>query len=308
MSQVQINQNGQLQTRRKSGSDSIVDLIEKMKPEIARALPKHVTPDRMARVALTALRTNKQFAECTPQSLLACIMQASQLGLEVNTPLGHAYLIPRKNKGTMECTLLIGYQGLIELARRSGQVRALWAFPVYEGDVFKVAYGLKPNVEHEPKFELARAPGSLRYVYAAAKLADTDDPVFVVLTRAEIEGYRKRGASGRGITTPWDSDYEAMALKTAVRRLYRWLPKSIEMAHAMSGDEAVETGRASIFTDEVRGAIEKGTGLELPAGDVETLDVSDVPEEARHADPVEMAGRSTHDPNAGEVAPEHEPR
>ncbi len=159
MSQVQINQNGQLQTRRKSGSDSIVDLIEKMKPEIARALPKHVTPDRMARVALTALRTNKQFAECTPQSLLACIMQASQLGLEVNTPLGHAYLIPRKNKGTMECTLLIGYQGLIELARRSGQVRALWAFPVYEGDVFKVAYGLKPNVEHEPKFELARAPG-----------------------------------------------------------------------------------------------------------------------------------------------------
>lgn len=301
---VQTNGNGQIQRKgAEKPEDKIGALIQRMAPEIARALPKHVTPERMARVAMTALRTNAKLAACTPVSLIACIMQASQLGLEVNTPLGHAYLIPRKNKGVEECTLLIGYQGLIELSRRSGQLRAIWAFPVYEGDHFKVTYGLSPMVEHEPRFDAPRDPKSLKYVYAAARLAETDEPVFVVLTRAEIEGYRKRGASGRGISTPWDSDYEAMSLKTAVRRLYRWLPKSIEMMTAATVDES--TNLRATFSDEVRGTIERGTGLELPDGEPETLDTSDVPEGARHAQPIEQFGKpaATYDTSDQDAPP-----
>lgn len=297
--------NGQIQRPATNGDQRVVHPLIRMltgngmKAEIARALPKHVTAERMARVALTALRTTKDLLSCTPESFLACIMQASQLGLEVNTPLGHAYLIPRKNRrqGTTECTLIIGYQGLIDLARRSGQVRGLWAFPVYEGDAFKVSYGLKPNVEHEPKFDGPRNKDTLKYVYAAAKLADNEDPVFVILTKSEIEGYRKRGASGDGVSTPWDSDYEAMSLKTAVRRLYRWLPKSSEMARAAEVDEGLELGKASTFDPEVEEALKRGAGLTLPEDtQPETIATDEVPASAKHSEPVEMAPKEEHAP------------
>jgi len=318
--------NGQIQSRPQNGQDNqphpLIRMLtgNGMKQEIARALPKHVTAERMARVALTALRTTKDLLSCTPESFLACIMQASQLGLEVNTPLGHAYLIPRKNRkhNTIECTLIIGYQGLIDLARRSGQVRGLWAFPVYQGDHFKVSYGLKPTVEHEPRFDLPRTKETLLYVYAAAKLTDNEDPVFVVLTKAEIEAYRKRGASGAGASTPWDTDYEAMSLKTGVRRLYRWLPKSSEMARAAEVDEGQELGKASAFDPEVEEALKRGAGLTLPEDtQPETLATEDVPETAKHAQEIETGAKepakrgraraADHDPLSGEVAEKDEP-
>lgn len=251
--------NGQIQKRQEQ--PALVKLLDSMKGEIAKALPKHLTPDRMARVALTALRTTRDLAECTPQSFAAAIMTLSQLGLEPNTPLGHAYLIPRRMKGTLETTIIIGYQGLIELARRSGQVRAIWAYPVYQGDDFVVKYGLAPTIEHQPRFDGVRDAKTLTHVYAAARLRDSEDPIFVVLTKREIEGYRTRGQGGG----PWQTDYEAMALKTAVRRLYRWLPKSIEVASALRVDEAPEIGRSQleVIAPEIRDAIAR-QGLELP--------------------------------------------
>lgn len=303
----QTNGNGQIQKREEQKAHPLVGLLTSkgMHAQIAAALPKHVTPERMARVALTALRTTKDLQLSTKESFLACIMQAAQIGLEVNTPLGHAWLIPRKSKGLKanerECTLMIGYQGLIDLARRSGNVLGIWAFPIYDGDAFKVSYGLAPKVEHEPKFDKPHVAckgsaqnNTLRYVYAAAKLRDNPDPVFVLLSYAEVEGYRKRGASGQNFSTPWDTDYEAMALKTAVRRLYRWLPKSIEMARAQEVDEASELGLAQTFAPEIVEAIEKGSGLELPSGmEAETLDTSDIPESAKHAQPIESKSKSS---------------
>jgi len=309
MANVQTNGNGQIQKREASGvakqreEHPLISLLSSkgMQAQIAAALPKHVTAERMARVALTALRTTRDLDKCTTPSFLACVMQAAQLGLEVNTPLGHSWLIPRKAKGLKpdqrECTLMIGYQGLIDLARRSGQVLGIWAFPVYQGDAFKVAYGLHPSVEHEPRFEAARIASkgqnnTLRYVYAAARLRDNDDPVFVVLTWSEVDGYRKRGASGQGFSTPWDTDYEAMALKTAVRRLYRWLPKSIEMARAQAMDEASELGLGQTFDPVISDTIERGGGLELTEGmPAETLDTADVPESAQHAQHIDQSGR-----------------
>lgn len=270
------NGNGQIQKR--AEKRDMVSLLTAMSGEMARALPKHVTPDRMARVALTALKQNPQLMDCTPASFLGCIMQCAQLGLEPGTPLGHAYLIPYRVKGTPTCTLIIGYQGMLDLARRSGQVASVWAYPVYSGDRFVVRYGLAPTVEHEPALDGDRSPKALTHVYAAAKLRDSDTPVFVVLTRAEVEAFRKRGASGRGVSTPWDSDFAAMAIKTAVRQLFKWLPKSIELARAAVLDEAPETGRSQIavMDEGVRDALTR-QGHELPEDTGEVLDVAEVP-------------------------------
>lgn len=240
---VQTEQNGKIVPRNggNKAPPTLQAMLQQMGPEIARALPRHVNPDRMSRIALTALRTTPKLAQCTPESFLGCIIQAAQLGLEVNTPLGHAYLLPfedRRNNRVI-CQLIIGYQGAIDLARRSGLVKAIYAFPVYKGDEFSWTLGLDPTIKHTPG-QVEHRDADLTHVYAVAKL-EGGEPIFTVLTRSEVEKYRKRSrASSNG---PWVTDYEAMALKTAIRRLYRWLPKSAEMAQAAALDEAPERGQ-----------------------------------------------------------------
>jgi len=223
---------------------SLPELLKAMAPAIATALPKHVNPDRMGRIALTALRSNPKLQRCEPASFLGCIIQAAQLGLEVNTPLGQAYLIPfeDRKRGITVCQLIVGYQGFMDLARRSDMIRSIYAFPVYEGDEFSYEYGLEPTIKHVPKLD-DHDPKKLTHVYAVVKLK-SGDPIFTVLSRADVERYRARSrASDSG---PWVTDYEAMSLKTAVRRVFRWCPKSAEMGTAAAVDEAVETGRSQL--------------------------------------------------------------
>jgi recombination protein RecT len=232
-------------------SDSIVKstdpnglgaLLKKMAPAMASALPRHMNADRMSRVALTALRTTPELALCTPASFLGSILQASQLGLEVNTPLGQAYLIPYKTT----CQLIIGYQGMLDLARRSGLVSAIYAFAVYDGDEFRYELGLTPTVRHVPA-DVSHDAKALTHVYAVAKLKD-GEPIFTVLTRAEVERFRSRSMAKN--SGPWVTDYEAMALKTSVRRLFRWLPKSAEMAMSVALDESPEHGQSQLAIDQ----------------------------------------------------------
>jgi recombination protein RecT len=222
--------------------NGLVVLLKKMAPAMASALPRHMNADRMSRVALTALRTTPALASCTPASFLGSILQASQLGLEVNTPLGQAYLIPY---GTT-CQLIIGYQGMLDLARRSGLVSAIYAFAVYDGDEFRYELGLTPTVRHVPA-DVSHDAKSLTHVYAVAKLKD-GEPIFTVLTRAEVERFRSRSMAKN--SGPWVTDYEAMALKTSVRRLFRWLPKSAEMAMSVALDESPEHGQSQLAIDQ----------------------------------------------------------
>jgi len=236
-------------------SGELTSLLEKMKPAIAQALPKHVSAERIARIALTAIRSNPKLAECTPQSFLGSLLQASQLGLEVNTPLGQAYLIPYKDV----CTLVVGYQGMLDLARRSGMVKAIYAHAVRAQDVFDYELGLEPKLQHKPA-EGER--GDLTHVYAVARLTG-GEPIFTVLTRAEVERFRARSrAKDSG---PWVTDYEAMALKTAIRRIFKWLPKSAEMSIASTIDEADDITRqqAEAFSPEV--ALALGAATDQPA-------------------------------------------
>lgn len=212
----------------------------KIKAQMALALPKHMTADRLARIALTEVRKNPALAGCDQTSFLGAIMQCAQLGLEPGGALGHAYLLPFENrkKGITEVQFIVGYRGMIDLARRSGQILSIEARAVYQADKFHVALGLNPDLQHEPDWEAADR-GPLRFVYAVAKLKDGGTQ-FEVMSRAEIERVRSKSKAGQ--YGPWVDHFEEMAKKTAIRRLFKYLPVSIELATAVGLDEQAEIG------------------------------------------------------------------
>lgn len=209
---------------------TLAQLITQMKPEIGRALPKHMSPDRMARIATTVLRQTPALARTTPESFLGALLTASQLGLEPG-PTGEAYLVPYGNV----CTFVPGYRGLIKLARNSGQLRDIWAEVVFERDTFRYTLGLHRDLIHEPATGDRGKPVA---VYAAAQLVDGGTP-FVVMTAADVEAIRARSKAGRN--GPWVTDWAAMAKKTVVKQLAKWLPLSAEMTAAVTLDGAVRT-------------------------------------------------------------------
>jgi recombination protein RecT len=260
----QTTKTGEIVPRNGAAKTDLPAMLEKLRPEIARAVPRHINPDRMLRIALTCLRMNEDLMKCSPASFLGAVMAASQLGLEIGGPLAQAYLLPFKQ----ECTLVVGYRGMLNLARRSGLVTSIYAYEVREGDKFMYRLGLDPTIEHEPSADAEREMKPITHVYAVARIKDAD-PVFMVLTKAQVDTYRKRSrASGSG---PWVTDYVAMALKTVVRRLFTWIPQSTEMATAAAIDEAPERGISQLAVGDpgVLGVLEAhGVDTSEATGDV----------------------------------------
>jgi len=265
---------------------SLGELVHKLSPTIVKCLPQHLSPDRMSRVALSALRTTKHLAECTQASFGASLLGASLLGLEPNTPLQQCWLVPYYNKGVgaYECQLMIGYQGQLELARRSGKTASITASAVMRDDYFEYELGLEPRLVHRPNPNVDRDDiNKLTHVYAVCRLKDKDaDPIFVVLTRAQVERRRNRGANGPA----WRSDPIPMALKTAVRALFPWIPKSSEMALAAALDERFDSGKTPVAVvgsvlDDAQGSTLETMGLDLTASD------DDAPEEQANNDPAQ---------------------
>lgn len=220
---------------------SVMGLLGQMKGEISRCLPKHLTPERMSRIAMTELRKTPKLQECDPMSFIAAIMQASQLGLEPGI-LGSCYLIPFNNNktGKVECTFMPGYRGFLDLARRSGQINSVVARAVYSNDEFSYEFGLADNITHKPTME---DKGELIAVYAVALLKDGGHQ-FDVMSKREVEEIRKSSKSSNN--GPWVTHFEEMAKKTVVRRLFKWLPCSVEMQKAVSLDEQQEHGTQNI--------------------------------------------------------------
>ncbi len=263
-------------------------MLKQYQAEIARALPKHLNPDRMTRIALTEFRKNPRLAECDPRSVFAAVIMASQLGLEPGL-MGQCYLIPYKT----ECQLIPGYQGLLDLVRRTGKVKRIEAQVVYERDHFIYRTGLNVTLEHEPLLDGDR--GEPRLAYAVAEFADGGHHV-EIMTRAEIEGIRDRGSNSQnarryGKKTPWDTDADQMWRKTVLRRLCKFLPKSVELANALALDDSSGQGQ-------------KLTVREVIDGNWAPPPVVDEELPALTADPVPPA---TMDPETGEIpAPEPE--
>lgn len=223
----------------KSGTSAIAtlrDLLEKSKSKFQDVIPKHLSADRLVRVAIVACSRTPKLLLCTPVSVLNSVMQAAQLGLEPGGPLGDAYLVPYKET----CQLIVGYRGLISLARRSGQIESLEAHVVHAKDRFICRWGLSPVLDHEPDW--SENPGAIVAVYAVAKLKDGGTQA-EVMTKPQVDAIRTRSrASGEG---PWVSDYEEMARKTVVRRLCKYLPLSVELADALDDDARAEFGASS---------------------------------------------------------------
>ncbi len=211
---------------------ALAALLKGQGETIRRVTPRTsgLTPERMIQLAAVAVSRDSYLLKCSGLSLLAAVTKAAELGLDCSGTLGGAYLVPFKG----EATLIIGYRGMIDLARRSGQVASIEARAVYTGDEFDVVYGTEPRIVHRPALD--RGAGVFRLVYAVAHLSGGGTQ-FEILTGAEIEAVRRRSATGKSEKSPWSTDYEAMAKKSAIRRLFKTLPVSIDVRQAFADDE-----------------------------------------------------------------------
>lgn len=208
-------------------SKTIFDIIQAGAKQFATALPKHINTDRFVRIAITTIRQNPKLAQCSQESLLGALMVSAQLGLEPGT-LGQCYLIPYGR----ECQFQIGYKGMIELLRRSGQLKDIYAYSVYENDDFEITYGLDRNLIHKPN--LANK-GNFLGCYCVAILKD-DTRAFEYMTKEEIEAHAKKFSKTFG-NGPWKTDFEAMSHKTVVKKMLKWLPLSVEFLENIEKDD-----------------------------------------------------------------------
>lgn len=219
-------------------SMSIADLIKAMEPEIKKALPEVITPERFTRMALSALNTTPKLRECTQMSFLAALMNAAQLGLEPNTPLGQAYLIPYNNKGVMECQFQIGYKGLIDLSYRNPQMQIISAQAVYENDDFSYELGLNPKLEHCPTLG---EWGEVRLFYGFFKLVNGGFG-FEVMSKTAMDEYAKEYSKAFDSSfSPWKSNYIGMAKKTVIKQALKYAPLKTDFRKALSNDETIKT-------------------------------------------------------------------
>ena len=232
-----------LPTKSTGEAKSIKDLIRIMRPEIEKALPSVLTPERFTRMTLTALSTTPELAQCTPGSFLGAMMQAAQLGVEPNTPLGQAYLIPYKNKGRLEAQFQLGYRGLIALAHRNGVT--VTAHTVYERDEFSFSYGLDEELTHKPALTDRGDP--IAY-YACYRTADGARG-FVVMSKADVIAHKNKYSKAAGSSfSPWNTNFDSMAKKTAIKQVLKYAPIATEFTRAVAADETI---KSSIMPDMV---------------------------------------------------------
>ena len=217
---------------------SIADLIKAMEPEIKKALPEVITPERFTRMALSALNTTPKLAECTQMSFLAALMHAAQLGLEPNGQLGQAYLIPYNNHGTMECQFQIGYRGLLDLCYRNPQIQVIQAHTVYENDYFEYELGLNPKLVHRPAM---KDRGEAVAFYGFFRLVNGGYG-FEVMSKTEVEAYaREYSKAFDSSVSPWKKNFIGMAKKTVLRQALKYVPLKTEARKALSTDETIKT-------------------------------------------------------------------
>ena len=217
-----------------SKGESIRQALEKYKGQIAMALPKHITPDRLTRIAMTSIRTNPKLMSCEMSSLLSAVIQAAQVGLEPGI-MGQCYLVPY---GT-QAQFIIGYKGLIDLVRRSGHITSIAAHAVYENDEFDFEYGLNEKLHHKQNLD---NKGELKAFYAYAKFKDGGH-AFEVMSKEDIDRIRDKYSKSQKNGTfygPWKDEYEEMGKKTVVKKLIKYLPISIEILKQFNQDETVK--------------------------------------------------------------------
>jgi len=224
----------------------ISSLLAKYKDNIIEVLPKHITPERMVQMVSYIIAKNPEIANCTIQSIIGAMIQTSILGFIPSDSLGLCYYVPysQKNKDGSYSKVVqfqIGYKGFIDLARRSNEVKTIYAEVVYSSDVFEFELGLNPILRHVPDFESKRTDNDIVYVYAVAHYVNGGFN-FVVLTKNEIEKLRLRSPMQKDSNNPsytWKTDYPAMSKAKAIKQLSKYLPLTIDIKTALTADETV---------------------------------------------------------------------
>ena len=246
---------------------TVASLIEANAGEIKKALPQHLTVERMTKVMLLALDRTPALLQCSQASLIQALMQCAELGLEPGGVRGHAYLIPYGK----EVKLIVGYKGMVHLAKRSGELLDVEARVVHEGDKFDFEFGSSASLVHKPALQM---PGKPIAVYCIAKMRNGQVHV-EVMSWAEIMAVKARSASAR--SGPWVTDEEQMARKTCIKRTMNYLEISPELADQMDRedhDAAPEIEVTAPPAPKKRALRVEPTDAELTAGDIDPDDVA----------------------------------
>jgi recombination protein RecT len=239
---------------------------------IKSLVPKHMTPERLARITLTAISRTPKLAECLPETIVGAVMNCATLGLEPNL-IGHAYLVPFKNNktGQLECQFQIGYKGQIDLIRRTGDVSKIYAETVYENDLFVYLKGEDKQLVHVPfdmlhllenflpdrdngfldlmisaaiagiKSRNPKTQGKPVRYYSAYRLKDGSFD-FTTLTQAQCIDHANRFSKSKyqgSLTGPWKDHFDSMALKTCIKEMAKYMPISIEIQEKLASDDAI---------------------------------------------------------------------
>lgn len=213
--------------KKENKAPTVADFINGYKEKFAMVLPKEMTPDRFTRIAINAIVNNPELAKCSQTSLVGALLKSAECGLEPNTALGYAFLIPYGGKVEFQ----ISYQGIIELARRANDGMIIHAHCVHENDEFEYELGLNPKLKHVPAL---KNRGEIIWVYAVCRLKDGGYS-FEVMSVEDINEHRKRYSKAKN--SPWDTAWEEMAKKTVVKKALKYIPKSVEFASAVVADE-----------------------------------------------------------------------
>lgn len=269
-------------------------------------MPKHMTPERMASIAISAAQRSPALLECTPASIFLCLKSAAQLGLDAGGLLGSAYLVPFKNSktGNYEAVLIAGYRGLIDLCRRSGEIAKIEARVVFEGEIFDIDYGAG-TVTHKPQIrrigdgpidapaegDSGPVPPGFIGAYAVATFKSGHTQM-EFMDAVDVDRIRRRSKAAKD--GPWVTDYSEMARKTVVRRLVKYLPVSVELGGAMAIEDAAEQGRGAEGMRDVtpadpliEGALEDAPALPQSTGET----VKEMLAESEKAEPVKVAAK-----------------
>lgn len=210
---------------------TLKDYIKVYKGEFAKALPSVITPERFGRIATTALTNTPKLEKCTPQSFVGALLIAAQLGVEPNTALGQAYLIPYGN----QCQFQLGYKGMLDLAYRTGEVRSITAEVVREGDLFEYELGLNPKLRHVPA---QTGRGKPIFYYAVFKLVNGGEG-FQVMSYEDVMEHAKKYSKTFN-NGPWQSAFDEMAKKTVLKKLLKYMPLKTEFVKAVAQDETIK--------------------------------------------------------------------
>ncbi len=246
-------------------------LISSMEGEIAKALPSVITPERFTRMVFTALSATPKLNECTPMSFLGAMMNAAQLGLEPNTPLGQAYILPYSNHGKLEAQFQIGYKGLIDLAYRSGEIEVIGAHVIHENDTTQFEYGLEPKLIHKPAMtDRGKAIG----VYAMFK-TKAGGYGFEVMSMEDVKSHAmKYSKSYDSSFSPWKTNFEEMAKKTVLKKVLKYAPLKSDFTRQIIEDGSV---KKEISKDMYEVADDGG---EFDTNDENAVDFADVETDA----------------------------